>query len=74
LHAELLDGKKLVAEVEEESRFVKLEHSTLQSWVKVLQSEDKASRTEIVQWKEKAASDKLDLRHVFDIYVSRPFQ
>jgi chromosome segregation ATPase len=63
LHAELLDGKKLVVEVEEETKFVKSEHSTLQSWVKVLQSEDKAPRTEIVQWKEKATLDKLDLRH-----------
>ncbi|CAM6009909.1 unnamed protein product [Sphagnum balticum] len=61
LQAELLDGKKLVAEAEEETRFVKSEHSTLQSWVKVLQSEDKALRTEIVQWKEKATSEKLEL-------------
>ncbi|CAN5977108.1 unnamed protein product [Sphagnum jensenii] len=61
LQAELLDGKNLVAEAEEETRFVKSEHSTLQSWVKVLQSEDKALRTEIVQWKEKATSEKLEL-------------
>ncbi|CAM6059910.1 unnamed protein product [Sphagnum tenellum] len=61
LQAELLDKKKLVAEAEEETRFVKSEHSTLQSWVKVLQSEDRALRTEIVQWKEKATSEKLEL-------------
>ncbi len=57
----MLDGKKLVAKVKEETRFVKSEHSTLQNWLKVLQSEDKTLKTEIVQWKEKATSEKLEL-------------